>query len=134
MILLKQLTPNLMVNNVNETVNFYQKILGFELVMSVPQEGVFNWAMVQHGEVSLMFQEKENIIVEYPVLKDTPLGGGLTFYIKVGDVKGLYNKIREQVNIVLDLHKTFYGAEEFAIQDINGFVLTFADDASGAEI
>ena len=130
MILLKQLTPNLMVGNVNETVKFYQEKLGFELVMSVPQEGVFNWAMVKHGEVSLMFQEKENIISEYPVLKDTPMGGGLTFYIKVEDVKGLYNKINKQVNIVLDLHKTFYGSEEFAIQDINGFVLTFAEDDS----
>lgn len=127
MILLKQLTPNLMVDDVNETVRFYQEILGFKLVMSVPQEGVFNWAMVQHGEVSLMFQEKENIIAEYPVLKDTPIGGGLTFYIKVEDVTGLYNKLKTQVNVVLDLQKTFYGAEEFAIQDINGFVLTFAN-------
>jgi uncharacterized glyoxalase superfamily protein PhnB len=129
MIRLKQLTPNLMVDNVNETVNFYQEILGFELVMSVPQEGVFNWAMVQHGDVSLMFQERENIIGEYPVLKDVPMGGGLTFYIKVRDVKGLYNKVKKRVNIVLDLHKAFYGSEEFAIQDINGFILTFADAA-----
>jgi uncharacterized glyoxalase superfamily protein PhnB len=129
MIMLKQLTPNLMVDNVNETVDFYQKILGFKLVMSVPQEGVFNWAMVQCGEVSLMFQERKNIIAEYPLLKDTPMGGGLTFYIKVGDVKGLYEKIKKQVNIVVDLHKTFYGAEEFAIGDNNGFILTFAGDA-----
>lgn len=133
MIRLKQLTPNLMVDNVNETVNFYQEILGFELVMSVPQEGVFNWAMVQHGDVSFMFQERENIIGEYPVLKDVPMGGGLTFYIKVRDVKGLYNKVQKRVNIVLDLHRTFYGAEEFAIQDINGFLLTFADAASTEE-
>lgn len=117
-----------MVNNVNETVNFYQNTLGFELVMSVPQEGIFNWAMVQWGQVSLMFQERENIIAEYPRLKDTPLGGGLTFYIKVDDVNSLYKKINQQVNIVFDLHNTFYGGTEFAIEDINGFILTFAGD------
>ncbi len=133
MIRLKQLTPNLMVENVNETVNFYKEILGFELVMSVPQEGVLNWAMVQHGDVSFMFQERENIIGEYPVLKDVPMGGGLTFYIKVRDVKGLYNKVQKRVNIVFDLHRTFYGAEEFTIQDINVFLLTFADDAASTE-
>lgn len=120
-----------MVNSVNETVNFYQKVLGFKLVMSVPQEGVFNWAMVQCGEVSLMFQERKDIIMEYPMLKDTPMGGGLTFYIKVGDINGLYDKIKKQVNIVADLHNTFYGAEEFAIEDINGFILTFSGDAIG---
>ena len=91
---MRQLTPNLMVDNVNETVKFYQEILGFELVMSVPQEGVFNWAMVQHGDVSFMFQERENIIGEYPVLKDVPMGGGLTFYIKVRDVKACITKYR----------------------------------------
>jgi len=130
---LKQLTPNLMVNDVNETINFYQKVLGFELVMSVPQEGSFNWAMVQCGEVNLMFQERNNIIAEYPLLKDTPMGGGLTFYIKVGNVKALYEKIRERVNIVSDLHNSFYGAEEFAIEDINGFILTFAGELAGGE-
>lgn len=133
MMRLKKLTPNLMVDDVNKTVRFYQEVLGFKLVMSVPQEGVFNWAMVQHGDVHLMFQETKNLIAEYPVLKDTPMGGGLTFYIKVRNVKGLYNKIKNQANIVVDLHKTFYGAEEFAIQDINGFVLTFADDVGVEE-
>lgn len=128
MIRLKQLTPNLMVEDVNETVDFYKNILGFELVISVPQEGIFNWAMVKNGEVSLMFQEKDNIIAEYPVLMGKPLGGGLTLYIKVTDVQSLYNKIKMQAHIILDLHKTFYGAEEFAIQDSNGFVLTFAGD------
>lgn len=130
---MQQLTPNLMVNNVNETVTFYQEILGFNLVMSVPEEGILNWAMVQHGDVHLMFQERENIIAEYPVLKDRSMGGGLTFYIKVRDVKGLYDKVKKQVNLVADFHRTFYGAEEFAIQDINGFVLTFASDASAKE-
>lgn len=122
-----------MVKSVNDTVSFYQEILGFELVMSVPQEGAFDWAMVQRDGVSLMFQEKESIIAEYPILQGTPMGGGLTFYIKVRDVKGLYNKVKDHVNIVLDLHKTMYGAEEFAIQDINGFVLTFANDAGNEE-
>lgn len=122
-----------MVNNVNETVNFYQTVLGFNLVMSVPQEGIFNWAMVQCGEVSLMFQERKNIIAEYPALKDTPMGGGLTFYIKVRDVTGLYEKVKQQVNIVADLHHTFYGAEEFAMKDSNGFILTFSGDPIGTK-
>lgn len=128
MVILQQLTPNLMVDDVNETVSFYEKILGFKLVMSVPETGVFNWAMVQHGGVILMFQSKESLIEEYPALKTQAMGGALTLYIKVVDVAGLHNKIKDKVNIVLNLHKTFYGVEEFAIQDINGFILTFAGE------
>jgi catechol 2,3-dioxygenase-like lactoylglutathione lyase family enzyme len=36
---LKKLTPNLMVEDVNRTVAFYQEVLGFELLTSVPEEG-----------------------------------------------------------------------------------------------
>lgn len=124
--MMKQMTPNLMVENVNQTVDYYKNVLGFELVMSVPQAGIFNWAMVKQGEVHLMFQERGNIIEEYPIFKDRPIGGGLTFYIKVDDVEELYKKIKNSVSIILDLHTTFYGTVEFAIQDINGFILTFA--------
>jgi hypothetical protein len=30
--------------------------------------------------------------------------------------------------IVKGIEKTFYGATEFSIQDINGYILTFAED------
>ena len=42
---LKKLTPNLMVEHVNDTVTFYKDVLGFTLLASVPEEGEFNWAM-----------------------------------------------------------------------------------------
>ena len=42
-------------------------------------------------------------------IQDVPMGGGITFYIKVRDVKDLYNKVKKQVNIVLDLHRMFIG-------------------------
>lgn len=131
--MLQQLTPNLMVDNVNETVQFYQEVLGFSLVMTVPETGTFLWAMMSCGKVSVMFQEKVSMLEEYPVLKETPAGRGLTFYIKIKNVRRLYNKVLGRARIVLDLHKTFYGAEEFALQDPNGFVLTFAGDAESAE-
>jgi uncharacterized glyoxalase superfamily protein PhnB len=118
-----------MVDNVNDTVRFYQEVLGFSLVMSVPETGTFLWAMMNCGKISLMFQEKNSMLDEYPVLKEPPTGHGLTFYVKVKDVRSLYNKVEGRAKIVLDLHKTFYGAEEFALQDLNGFVLTFAGDA-----
>lgn len=37
--MLKRLTPNLIVEDLSRTVEFYQSILDFELVMTVPEEG-----------------------------------------------------------------------------------------------
>ena len=39
---LKKLTPNLMVEDANETMNFYQDVLGFTLMTSVPEKKQFN--------------------------------------------------------------------------------------------
>jgi len=54
--MMKSLTPNLMVADVNETIAFYRDVLGFKLIQTVPDEGDFVWASVQYRDVELMFQ------------------------------------------------------------------------------
>ena len=44
---LKKMTPNLMVEDVNNTIAFYKDILSFELLATVPETGQFNWAMMR---------------------------------------------------------------------------------------
>lgn len=39
--MLEKLTPNLMVEDVNETIDYYKDVLGFELSMTNPKEGTF---------------------------------------------------------------------------------------------
>lgn len=124
---LQSLTPNLMVEDVNKTIEFYTDILDFEVLQTVPEEGVLEWAMVRRDDVSLMFQKTESIRDEYPELKGQQSGGALTLYIKVEDLEGLYQEIKDEVNLIKKMHETFYGANEFAIQDPNSFILTFSD-------
>lgn len=124
---LQSLTPNLMVKDVNKTIEFYTDILDFEVLQTVPEEGVLEWAMVCRDDVSLMFQKEESIKDEYPELKDQQGGGALTLYIKVEDLENLCQEIKNDVHIIKEMHETFYGANEFAIQDPNSFILTFSD-------
>jgi len=119
-----------MVKDVNKTIDFYTSVLGFKRIMTVPEEGKFVWAMVGHGSVMLMFQAKESLLEEYSCLKNQSFGGGLTFFIRVSDVEDLYEKIKDKVEIVKKMGITPYGMKEFAIQDMNGFVLTFAEEKS----
>ncbi|KAA6335992.1 hypothetical protein EZS27_015829, partial [termite gut metagenome] len=37
----QSLSPNIGVKSVNETVKFYTEVLGFQLLMSVPETGEF---------------------------------------------------------------------------------------------
>jgi lactoylglutathione lyase len=126
---LKKLTPNIMVEDVNKTSKFYQKFLGFELLVTVPEEGQFAWAMLKRDAVEMMFQSRTSLSEEIPSLQQKEIGGSLTLYIEVEDVKELYERLKGNVTIVQDMHKTFYGAQEFAIQDCNGFILAFSETA-----
>ena len=129
---LKKLTPNLMVEDVNETVTFYQDVLGFALLASVPEEGQFNWAMMQHDAVEIMFQSRASLTEDVPLFKDKAIGGSLTLYIDVEDIKGLYGQVQNRVAILHEMSTTFYGTREFTIQDCNGYVLTFAQAVTEA--
>ena len=129
---IKALSPNLMVKDVEQTIRFYQDLLGFKLVASVPAEKgekSLQWALVQSGPVTLMFQEEENLKEEYPDLKHQAIGGGFTLYLTTSGIDALYQKARQVTGIVKEPHKTFYGATEFAIKDNNGYVLTIAEQA-----
>jgi lactoylglutathione lyase len=127
---LKKLTPNIMVEDVNRTIEFYKKFLGFELLVTVPEEGQFAWAMMKRDGMEIMFQSRASLEEEISALKHRDIGGALTLYIEVEDVKELYTHLlKESVTIVQDMHTTFYGAQEFAIQDCNGFILSFAETA-----
>lgn len=123
------ITANLKVDNVKETILFYKDVLGFEIVMTVPEydQAKLNWGMVKNNEAVLMFQEKYNLEEEYPALKNNTGTGCLTLFIKVENIEEFYNNIKGKVNIIKDIHSTFYGTKEFAILDINNFILTFAE-------
>ena len=125
--MLKKLTPNLMVEDVNVTIDFYRDVLGFAVAATVPESGPLDWAMMQRDDVTLMFQARRSLTEEYAPLAGLPVGGSLTFYTEVAGVQELYDALKDQVEIVLDMHDTFYGTREFAFKDRNGYILTFSE-------
>ena len=127
--MLNSLTPNLMVNDVEETIEFYTDILGFTLLMTVPETGKLDWAMVKRNDVVMMFQTKKSLSSELPRLAGEKPGGGLTFYIKVDRITELHEELfNNEVEIISDLESTFYNTIEFSVVDLNGYVLTFSEE------
>jgi uncharacterized glyoxalase superfamily protein PhnB len=74
-----------------------------------------------------MFQTFDSLGEELPaVLRQD--GGSLLLYIQVKDIRKFHERIKDKVNVIKGLDKTFYGATEFSILDLNNYVLTFAED------
>ena len=122
------LSPNLFVKDIRATIEFY-KHLGFNLVMSVPAEadGNLDWAMVTSGNVTFMFQTFQSLSDTLPMISRQD-GGSLLFYIRIRKIRSFFDSIKDKVNVVHGLQKTFYGATEFSITDPNNYLLTFAED------
>ena len=65
-------------------------------------------------------------VEEYPAFAGKAIGGTLTLYMEVSGVETIYKDLRERVKVTMPLEKKFYGVTEFAFEDPDGYVITFA--------
>jgi len=128
----KKITPNLIVDEVNATIEFYRTLLKFELTMTVPgNDGNkdITWALMKRDDIEIMFQSRKSSVREIPIMEHKEAGGSLTLYIEMDNVADLYESLQGKDVIIEELHSKPYGMREFSMQDCNGFVLTFAEKA-----
>ena len=124
---LKKLTPNLVVSSVEQSLAFYCDVLGFTKTDTVPEESPYVFAIVRSGPVEVFFNAKGPAFEEYPALAGRPLGGTLTLYMEVSAVEKIYHDLKGRVTVTMPLEKKFYGVTEFAFEDPDGYVITFAE-------
>jgi lactoylglutathione lyase len=124
---LKKLTPNLVVSNVERSVAFYRDVLGFTVSATVPDQGPFVFAALSSGPVEVFLNAPEPAVAEYPAFKDRPIGGTLTLFIEVTNIHEAHEALQGRVNIVMPLEKKWYGVTEFAFEDPDGYLITFAE-------
>lgn len=133
-------TPVLMVEDVGRTVAFYRDVLGFAFVVGVlegsresvtqwPAAGPLAFAMVERGLARLMFETRSAMAADLPRFAEPKIGGSVVLYLDCTDLDGLYARLSEQAPFLKAPHTTFYGTRECSIQDLNGYVLTFAERA-----
>jgi len=123
---MKSISPNIFVNDIQATINFYTK-LGFTVsdeVITPEREKVF--VLMTNGSVIFMFQTFASIEGKHPMVSRSD-GGSLLMYISVDNIRQYYNDIKEHVTVLTGLEKTFYGATEFSLCDNNNYLLTFAE-------
>jgi uncharacterized glyoxalase superfamily protein PhnB len=120
--LLTKLTPAMTVDDINSTITFYEDVLGFETILTVPSNEQIDWALMKCGEIEIMFHAK---VIH--TAKKTRVDGTLTFHFEGDGVKELYESVKNKVRIERHLYPTFYGTNEFSMEDCNGCILVFAE-------
>ena len=123
---METVSPNIFVKDIKKTIDFY-KFLGFEVIATVPEEGELIFTMMKCGSVTFLFQTFASLGDDLPQISRQD-GGSIMLYIQTKGIRDLYNRIKGEVRLIKELEKTFYGATEFTILDINNYVITFAED------
>jgi catechol 2,3-dioxygenase-like lactoylglutathione lyase family enzyme len=127
---LNKLTPNLVVSDLQRSLAFYRDVLGFTVAMVVPDEPPHVFAALRSGAVEIFLNARESAVSEYPAFTERPLGGTLTLFIDVKGIHDVHDSLRSRVTIVMPLEKKWYGVTEFAFEDPDGYIITFAEQTA----
>ena len=131
-------TPNLVVSNVERSMAFYRDVLGFSVTATVPDAGPFVFAWMQRDGVSVFLNSRESV-AEHPGLAARPIGGSATLFITIdaddaaGGVDGLFASVSRRATVMMPLKDQFYGMREFGIEDPDGYVIFFAQRTAPRE-
>ena len=109
----------LMTNNIEKTVEFYKKELGFEVVKHYEQEEKFAACYRDEVEMVVVEAKKGNIVPN-----NERYGSGYDAYLVPEDVDLFYEEIKgKDVKIIQEPVLTAYGSKEFKIEDIDGRII-----------
>jgi lactoylglutathione lyase len=129
----KKLTPNLVVSNVQRSLAFYTDVLGFARGMAVPEQPPFVFASVTSGSVEVFLNDAAAVLKDHPdwAAKLKPSAAN-SMFIEIegpssGEIDALHDRIKASAKIVMPLTTQWYGMREFAIEDVDGYVITFAE-------
>lgn len=129
-------TPDLMVEDIEATVEWYDRTFGAEVVATLPTDAEtdYFWAQVSIDGNQLMFQERGSLEEKLPVLEGTPIGGSVPLYIDIENAEQRHAALEAAgVDIVKSPHETEFGWRQFAVTDCNGYVLWFGESLETEE-
>lgn len=120
----KKITPILYAKEVDPCVKFWVDRLGFEKTVEVPDGDKVGFAILQKGELELMYQRLGDPKDDFTLQGQA--GKGPTFlYLEVANLEATFDAMRG-VEIVIPVNKTFYGMREFGVKDPAGHFILFA--------
>jgi uncharacterized glyoxalase superfamily protein PhnB len=119
---LNRLTPLLRTEKLQETVDWYVTVLGFTNTDFVPEYG---YARVQFDNADIMLATPN----EHMPFKESNFTGSL--YINTDNADAWWEKLKDKCKVCYEIETFDYGMREFAVFDINGYLLQFGQQVSG---
>lgn len=110
----KRISPMLATDNMEQTLRFYETVLGFTPTLNSPE-----YAIVERDGQTIHFQRAASEEVMKCVREQTEI------YIEVSDIRTLWQHVKQFKDRyrIRDLSEREYGMTEFHIADPNGCLI-----------
>ena len=123
-------TPNLIVRDVAASTAFYRDVLGFTIKETVPDTAPFVFVWLERDGVPVFLNDVNVAAAEYPDAAARPAGGTAALFFIITGVDDLHAAVASRATVIMPLKTQFYGMREFAVEDPDGHLLTFAERVS----
>lgn len=120
---MKKLTPNLIVNKIEDSLPFWVDRLGFEKTVEVPEGKHLGFVILQRGGVELMLQSRASLAKDVAAIADAAYRSVL--YIEVADLAPIREALSGWPTAAAE-RTTPYGAREIIVRDPDGNSVFFA--------
>jgi catechol 2,3-dioxygenase-like lactoylglutathione lyase family enzyme len=127
-----KLIPELIVDDIERSLRFYQEVLGFVVLYERPEE---RFVFLEREGAQLMLEQSTGRRFLAGTLEH-PYGRGMNLQIEVADVLTLYDRVRRHgAEVLLPMEEKWYrvndvelGNRQFVVLDPDGYLLRFFQD------
>lgn len=120
---MNKLTPNLIVDSVEDGLRFWAERLGFEKTVEVPDGNRLGFVILKRGPLELMLQSRASLEKDVPPI--AAHAGPAVLFLEVPDLAPIRTALEDWPKVVPE-RTTFYGTREIIVKDPAGHVVFFA--------
>ncbi len=124
-----KVTPNLVVDDVERSLRFYEQVLGFARAFHVPDQPPFVFVCVASGAVQIFLNDRREVakaLPEHAQRIGATMGNQLFIEMESG-IEAWWERVKDRAPVIMPLVTQWYGMKEFAVADPDGYVTVFAE-------
>ena len=130
--MIKKLTPVLFVERIEPVLPFWTEHLGFVKTVEVPEGDRLGFAILQRGNVEVMYESFAAAEKDLPAIAQDIRKGPTFLYIEVENLDALKPALKS-ADVYMPERTTFYGSREIGVRDAAGHFVTFAEFAAAKQ-
>ena len=120
-----KLTPVLLVEDIEKSLEFWIDRLGFEKTVDVPEDGRLAFVILVNAGAEVMLQTWKSASKDAPSLAADRRAGGVALFIEVEDFADIRKRV-EGCEVIMPERLASYGMREITVREPGGHPVCFA--------